>query len=107
MEWFQVSFNQQNIELDVNPPGGDGWKAEIYWKDIIRVCFIPKDFLLTDELYIFTSLRPESYLIPTEAKGAMELWYEIISKNLFDAQLAIRVATASEGLFCWPEGEIK
>jgi len=55
-----------------------------------------------DDIYLFTHLRPESYVIPTEAHGGPELWNEIIERGLFDAKLAIEAATSVGGVFCWP-----
>ena len=67
------------------------------------MCFNPgAEYFETDELYIFTNKREESYLIPLEADGGLELWDEIIQRELFDAELAIKLATGSEGLQCWP-----
>jgi hypothetical protein len=40
-----------------------------------------------------------------EACGAPELWNETIKKNLFPPSLAIKVASANEGVYCWPEME--
>jgi hypothetical protein len=40
-----------------------------------------------------------------DAEGGQALLDEIIRRKLFPAELAIRAATATEGLFCWPEGE--
>jgi hypothetical protein len=48
-------------------------------------------------LYIFIKDRKESYLIPTEANSGLELWGEIIDRDFFDAELAIKIATESEG----------
>lgn len=101
--WYHVSFDEEYIYRKVDPPGSEGWNDKCRWEDIIRICFQPGDFLQTDELYIFTSEREESYLIPLEADGGLELWGEIIDRNLFDAELAIKVATGLEGLHCWPE----
>ncbi len=53
-------------------------------------------------LYIFTSQRPESYVIPTEADGGGALWNEIFDRGLFDPELTIQAATSDSGLFCWP-----
>ncbi|MBC8504397.1 MAG: hypothetical protein ISR58_04555 [Anaerolineales bacterium] len=102
-DWFKVSFDDSEINLDVHPAEQDIRKTQIPWADIIRVCFKPGDFLSSDEIYIFTNQRPESYLIPTEAFGGFELWAEIINRGLFDAELAIDVVSKSEGVFCWPE----
>jgi hypothetical protein len=55
-----------------------------------------------DEIYIFTSERPESYLIPMEASGALELWNEIIKRELFSAKLAVEAASTVGQLFIWP-----
>lgn len=103
MIWYHVLFDENTVFLDVNPPGGEGWKDQFQWNDIIRVCFLVGDLWMSDEIYIFTNKRPESYVIPTEANGGPEFWGEIIHRNLFDAELAIKIATATEGLYCWPE----
>jgi hypothetical protein len=58
--WFHVSFDENTVFLDVNPPGGEGWKDQFQWGEIIR-------------------------------------------RDLFDAELAIKIASATEGLYCWPE----
>ncbi|WP_287585440.1 hypothetical protein [Candidatus Borrarchaeum sp.] len=103
MIWYNVSFNENTVFLDVNPPDGEEWKAQFQWNDIIRVCFQVGDLWESDDIYIFTNKRPESYVIPTEANGSPECWGEIIRRDLFDAELAIKIASATEGLYCWPE----
>ena len=67
--WYHVSFDKEYIYRKVDPPGGEGWNDKCRWDDIIRICFQPGDFLQTDEIYIFTSEREESYLIPIDADG--------------------------------------
>jgi hypothetical protein len=37
--------------------------------------------------------------------GADAFWRELLRRGLFDADLAMKVAAAEEGLFCWPEAE--
>ena len=101
-EWFFVQFDDIEFTMEGHPPGGEAWKVSINWADIIRICFKPGDLFDQDEIYIFTKHRPESYVIPTEASGALKLWSEIIQRELFDAQLAIEAATKGEGLYCWP-----
>ena len=76
--WYHVSFDKEHVYRKVDPPGQEGWNDKLRWKDIIRTCFHPGGFLETDELYIFTKEREESYLIPLEAEGASNLWGEII-----------------------------
>ncbi len=102
-DWFEVTFDDSTIYLDVHPPEKESWSTQIPWVEITRICFKPGDFLFTDEIYIFTDHRPESYLIPTEASGGFELWMEVIRRGFFDADLAIKAASADEGIFCWPE----
>ncbi len=104
--WYHVSFDGEKIYRETNPPNGEEWNDELFWKDIIRVCFkAGEDLFDNDEIYIFTDKRDESYLIPTMTDGGAELWGEIIDRGLFDAELGIKVATGLEGLHCWPEGE--
>lgn len=100
--WFVVESNDAGIQLKVAPPGRERWAADIRWTSIIRVCFKTADFLESDEIYIFTSERPESYSIPVEAHGGADLWAELIRRGFFDAETAIRAAASTGRLFCWP-----
>lgn len=102
-DWFKTSFDDRWITLDVCPPGNDPWQARIEWARIIRVCFKTGDLLESDDIYIFTDERPESYLIPTEAAGGLDLWNEMVRRGLFDAELAIRAASSTGELFCDPD----
>jgi hypothetical protein len=102
-EWFFVEWDKEEVRLRANPPGKEPWEQSFLWKDIIRVCYKAEGLEGSDGIYIFTSGRPESYVVPTEASGGSELWGEILSRGLFDAALAIKAASSSEGLFCWPE----
>ncbi|MGO9116738.1 MAG: hypothetical protein ACLQPD_03905 [Desulfomonilaceae bacterium] len=101
-QWFTVEWNDDIVELDVRPPGSNPWTAQFRWSDIECVCLMVEDYICSDGLYIFTSLRPESWVVPTEAKGGRDFLYELIRRELFDAELAARAATATGGLFCWP-----
>ena len=103
--WYFVSFDEDYIYREVDPPGRESWNDKLRWQNIIRVCFHPGDFLEPDELYIFTNEREESYLIPLEANGAQKLWGELIERNLFDAELAIQIVSMTDGLYCWPEDD--
>ncbi len=102
-EWFRADFDESGIYLKVDPPGRESWANTIKWERIIRICFKSGDIFSSDELYIFTDERPESWLIPTEAFGGIELWNEIIERRLFDAETAIKAATATNELFCCPD----
>ncbi len=104
-DWFTVTFDDAWVRLQADAPERLSWEQQFRWEDIRRICFKPGDLFASDEIYIFTGQRPESYLIPIEAAGGQELWYEILHRGLFDAELAIRAATATEGIFCWPQGE--
>lgn len=99
---FRVNFNDEEVTLIF-----DGSEiASIQWSEIIRVCFLGKDFLESDEIYIFVKNRPQSYVIPADCEGGMEFWNEIVRRGLFDADLAIKAATAPpDTLLCWPQPE--
>jgi len=101
-EWFTVRFDDTTIALQVNPPGAIAWQATIAWERIIRVCFEAGDQFESDTVYIFTDERPESYVIPIEADGGQALWFEILKRNLFDAEMAIEAAMATNKLLCSP-----
>jgi hypothetical protein len=101
-EWFRVSWDAERVALDVAPPGREAWVSEFRWDTISRVCFKAEGLEASDGVYVFTTLRPESYIIPIEAAGGHEFWNELIRRGLFDAELAIEAASAPEGLFCWP-----
>jgi hypothetical protein len=101
-DWFRITFDHEYVRLDVAPPGREPWKERFAWASIVRVCFKAEGLEASDGVYVFISSRPESYAIPAEADGGAEFWTEIIRRGLFDAELAIEAATASEGLFCWP-----
>lgn len=102
IDWFVVMTDDSSVSLSVSPPGRAPWQAVIPWDSVTRVCFEAADFLVSDDLYIFTSLRPESWLIPAEADGGQELLGELIRRGLFDASLAVTAAQALERIFCWP-----
>ena len=102
-EWFTVSFDDTHAHRDVRPPGGKPWADAFAFADVERVCIKTGDFLESDELYVFVRSRPESYVIPTEAGGGLDLLNELIRRGLFDAQLAIDAALSTESeLHCWP-----
>ena len=102
--WFRVSFDDMNIYIDIDSQEeGESSRDIINWDDIIRVCYRLWSYLMTDELYIFTNQREESYLIPMECIGGSELWGEIIERELYDAELAIKIMSEDIGIYCWPE----
>lgn len=101
-EWFRVEFDESGVRMDVRPPGRAPWKASFAWADVQRTCFKAEDDSVSDGIYVFTRLRPESFVIPTEALGGPELWSEIIRRGLFGAELAIKAATEVGTMSCWP-----
>jgi len=104
--WYVVTIDDMSFSLSVSPPGREPWQATIAWDSVIRVCFVAEGPLTSDGLYVFTSTRPESWAVPTEAVGGAQLLDELMRRGLFDAGLAVRALTSLEGLFCWPpDGE--
>ncbi len=101
--WFVVVTDDQSIHLSATPPGRPPWQAVLPWSSITRVCFAAEGPFLSDGLYLFISLRPESWVVSVEAVGGSSLLQELIRRRLFDPALAIRAMTAPSGLFCWPD----
>lgn len=105
-DWYAVTFDDRAVRREVAPPGGTPWSDEFAWADVVRVCFKTAEELFEhDEIYVFTSKRPESYLVPTAAAGGSELVGELIRRDLFAAELMIEAATTNGELFCWPPVE--
>lgn len=104
-EWFFVTFDELAVQLRAEPPGKPAWSQQFTWDSVVRICFKAEDLLASDGIYVFTSQRPESYAIPTDATGGAEFWSEILRRKLFDADLAIKAAQSTKGLFCWPPHE--
>lgn len=102
-EWFAVQWDSEEVRLSAAPPGRKPWKQAFLWKNITRICYKAEGLESSDGIYVFTSDRPESFVIPAEASGGAGFWEEIINRGLFDAELAIRAASSSGGLFCCPE----
>ena len=104
MKWFEVDYDAESITISRRKLFLLKAVTEISWSRIIRICFLGGDHIKFDELYIFTDERPQSYIIPMDAYGALQLWSEIIKRGLFDAEIAIQAASASsDELLCWPQ----
>ena len=101
-EWFFVTFDENEVKIRAEPPRREPWSQGFTWDSIVRVCFKAEDLGVSDGIYVFTSQRPESYMIPIEASGGSEFWSEVLRRQLFDAQLAIEAASSAGGLYCWP-----
>ena len=102
-DWYIVTWDIDYIYRNVSPPGQKAWSDQFRWVDIERICFEASESLYTDDIYFFTTKRPESYVVPIESKGGAELWQVILEKKLFDAELAIKAATSLGGIYCWPK----
>lgn len=100
-----------NVRLD-EPPGGAQDSTGIFDAEPTagehrvglgdRFCFEAGGPLESDSLYVFTRLRPESWVIPVEGAGGQHLLDELIRRGLLDARLAIEAMQADHGFFCWP-----
>lgn len=90
-DWWYVRFDEQTVTHGVNPPkksNRTGWEQQFLWKDIIRVCYLTEESPVSDGIYVFTSTRKESYVIPIEAKGGTEFWRAIVGRKLSSSDIA-------------------
>jgi len=101
-EWFRVRFDASTVYMHADPPGKAAWSQSFPWDSIERIMFRAEGFESSDGIYVFTRLRPESFVVPMEAKGGSDLWDEILRRGLFDPELAIQAASSSGGDFWWP-----
>ena len=102
-EWFHVRFDEQGIYWQVEPPGEPSWTEQVAWDHIECVCFKATDIFESDEILLFTGIRPEGHVIPTEADGGETILPELIDRKLYDAELAILAAGLTEGMLCHPD----
>jgi hypothetical protein len=105
IEWIRVSFDDERVYVHAEPSGREPWDQEFPWSSVERICFEAADLFASDTIYVFTSQRPESYVIPVEAVGGIEFWGEILHRGLFDAELAIEAARSDGALYVWPPRE--
>jgi hypothetical protein len=96
-DWFNVRLDDEGIHLEVEPREPGIMACFLPWRSVTRVCFRAEDFLISDGLYLFTNMRPESYAVPVEAAGGDALLNDLIARKLFPAELAIKAASAMEG----------
>jgi hypothetical protein len=68
-DWFSVTFDDERVMISAEPPGKERWEQSFFWSEVIRVCFRSEGLLASDGLYVFTSQRPESFVIPIESPG--------------------------------------
>jgi hypothetical protein len=102
-EWFFVTFDNERVTLRANPPGRDSWDQSFTWSSITRVCFKDEGPYASDGLYIFTSERAESFVVPTEAHGGDEFFGALAGRGFFPPEvMASAVRSVDGGLYCWP-----
>jgi hypothetical protein len=107
-DWFTVEFDDERVTLSARPPGRDAWEQSFLWSEVNRVCFKSEEVSISDGIYIFTTQRAESFVVPTEATGGIEFWSKVIELGLFPSELAIQAATSGVGAFlCWPKNKGK
>ncbi len=102
-QWFFVTFDEFTVNIRVAPPGGDAWEQSFLWSTIERVCFKDEGLYQSDGIYVFTSERPESFVIPTEANGGSEFFGKLVGRGLFPAEIMAEAASSTDGgFYCWP-----
>lgn len=101
--WFNVTFDEDRVTMAASPPGREPWEQSFRWSEVERICFKSEGALASDGIYIFTTQRPESFAVPTEATGGPEFWAKIIERGLVPPEYAIKTATLTGGeMLCWP-----
>lgn len=98
-----VTFDDAAVHLQDSARRAEPQSQQFRWDSIVRICFAAEDYLVSDGIYVFTTQRPESYAIPMDSVGGVELWNEILRRELFDAELSLLASSSiTPQLFCWP-----
>ena len=100
-DWFSVSFDEYRVTMTAAPPSKKPWEQSFLWSEIQRICFKSEGISSSDGIYVFTTQRPESFVVPIEASGGAEFWSKLIERELFPAALAIEAAGLPEGETLW------
>ncbi len=103
LDWFYVRCTDKHLELDVCPPNGKGWQAQLAWGEIVRVCLEIGDMVTPDDLYIFVREREAGYVVPLECDGHDALVENLIERILVVASDLIDVMTGKLDFKCWPK----
>ena len=102
-QWFFVSFDDVTVHVKAQPPGRDAWEQSFPWSAIERVCFKDEGIYASDGLYIFTNLRPESFVIPTEGNGGEAFFAALHAKGFFPTEIfSAAISSTDGGTYCWP-----
>ena len=104
-DWYQVSFNEFQISISAQPPGKDSWEQSVNWESIIRVLWQGEGGIISDGIYLFTSERSESYVIPMDARGGESFVKELINRKYFSSHKFSEAVLQPYGSYCWPENE--
>jgi hypothetical protein len=102
-QWYLVSFDSEFITQNVRPPGREPWVQAFRWNEIEKILFIGRGGFHSDELYFFTTQRPESFVVPTQASGGHELLQELIARKYFDSPEFTKILLSPYGAYWWPE----
>ena len=105
-QWYIVKVDDEGVYFDVSPSNKESWKDSFNWESVERICFKDEGLYSSDAYYVFTSNRPESYVIPEEANGGKEFVHKMLELKLFDDEYFIQAMGATDGgYYCWPKHE--
>ena len=98
-----MTFDEMRVTLRASPPRSRPWEQTFAWSEVTRICFKSEGKTASDGIYVFTAQRPESFVIPIEAKGGADFWGQVVKRGLFPEDRAISAASSSDGtMTCWP-----
>ena len=103
-EWYLIRFDENNVYLNVTPPGEEAWADSFSWNSVERVCFKDEGPYASDLYHVFVNNKKKSYVIPVEASGGDEFVKRLLDQKLFDEKLFIKAMGETDGgVYCWPE----
>ena len=101
-----MTFDDSMVYLKATPPGKAPWEQSFPWSSVERICFKDEGPYASDGIYVFTSVRLESFVIPTEASGGEGFLPAAVSRNLYPSELMLKAATSTDGgFYCWPPSD--
>ena len=99
----QVNWDKDIVTIVLNPPQKNQNVEKFTWNSVERVCLEVTGKHYSDEVYFFTNLRLEAFIVPLDAKNGEAFMNEVVTKKLFDNQFVVSNKYSQIGQYWWPE----
>ena len=98
-----VTFNDEQIQVEVLADLPPELNATVRWNEIARVCWGDGGLMGSDQIFLTRRGDLSVVTIPIEARGGNSLFGALTTRGLFPEHVwRAALADTSGGLYCWP-----